>query len=126
MRKFIFLITIALVALVVIYHDRIFLRDPLAKVERNSVVVPGARVFINYSNDILVQEDSGRHMFVVQNYNRIPGAPTGLSCLEGMICITPSDQAVPGIADPGKQAAMSDREVSFTDALGSRVHVQIR
>ncbi len=126
MRKFILLTIVVLVALAVMYHDRIFLRDPLGKLERNGVAVPDARVFINYSNDILVQEDSGRRMFVVQNYNKLPGSPTGLTCIQGMLCVTPSDQAAPGAAESGKQADMSDREVSFTDALGSRVHVQIR
>lgn len=126
MRKLILLSVVVLIALAILYHDRIYLRDPLGKVARNGVAVPDARVFINYSNDILVQEDSGRRMFVVQNYNRLPGSPAGLNCIQGMLCITPSDEAVPGTADPGKQADMSDREVSFTDLLGSRVHVQIR
>ncbi len=126
MRKFILLLTVALIALAIVYQNRLFLRDPLGKLERNGVAVPDARVFINYSNDILVQEDSGRQMFVVQNYNKLPGSPTSLTCIQGMLCVTPSDQAFPGNADTGKQADMSNREVSFTDALGSRVHVQIR
>ena len=126
MRKFLLLLTVALIALALIYHQRLFLRDPLGKVERDGVVVPDARVFINYSNDVLVQENGGRRMFVVQNDNKLPGSPTGLSCIQGMLCVTPSDQAVPGTATPENQASMSDREVSFTDSLGSHVHVQIR
>ena len=126
MRKLILLIIVAIIALAVVYHDRLFLRDPLGKVERNGAPVADARVFINYSNDILVQEDGGRQMFVVQSYNKLPGSPAGLTCIQGMLCVTPSDQAVPGAASPGKEATMSDREVSFTDDLGSRVHVQIR
>ena len=126
MRKLILLSILALIALAVVYHDRLFLRDPLGKVERNGVAVADARVFINYSNDILVQEESGRRMFVVQNYNRLPGTPTGLTCIQGMLCVTPSDQAVPGTATPSEQAEMSNREVSFTDSTGSRVHVQLR
>ena len=126
MRKFILLLTVALIALAVIYHARLFLRDPLGKLERNGAPVSDARVFINFYNDVLVQEDSGRQMFVVQNGNKLPGSPTGLTCIQGMLCVTPSDQAVPGTPDPGKKASMSDREVSFTDASGSRVHVQIR
>ncbi len=126
MRRFILLTVIVLIALAAIYHDRLFLRDPLGKVERNGASVPDARVFINYSNDILVQEDSGRRMFIVQNVNRLPGSPDRLTCIQGMLCITPSDQVVPGAADPGKEAVMSNREVSFTDPLGSQVHVKIR
>ncbi len=126
MRRFLLLAIVAITALAVIYHNRLFLRDPLGKVERNALTVPGARVFINYSNDILVQEDGGRHMFVVQAYNKLPGSPTGLTCIQGMLCVTPSDQAVPGAPEAGKKAVMSDREVSFTDSEGSHVHVTIR
>lgn len=126
MRKLLFLTLIVLVALAVIYHDRLFLRDPLGKLERNGVVVNDARVFINYSNDVLIQEDDGHRMFVVQNYNKLPGSPAGLTCIQGLLCVTPSDQAVPGSAEPSNRAQMSDREVSFTDSLGSRIHVQIR
>jgi hypothetical protein len=126
MRKLILLLTVALIALAVLYHARLFLRDPLGKVERNGAPVPDARVFINYWNDILVQEDNGHRMFVVQNINKLPGSPAGLTCIQGLLCITPSDQAVPGTADASTQAEMSAREVSFTDSLGSHVHVQIR
>lgn len=126
MRKLFLLITIVLIALAVIYHDRIFLRDPLGKLERNGAAVDGARIFINYSNDILVQEDGGRRMFIVQNYNKLPGSPTGLTCIQGMMCVTPSDQASSDIADSANKAQMSSREVSFTDSLGSHIHVQIR
>lgn len=126
MRRFILLLTVALIVLAILYHQRLFLRDPLGKVERNGIAVADARVFINYSNDILVQEEGGRRMFVVQNYNRLPGAPAGLTCFQGLLCLTPSDQAVPGPADPDRAAAMSNREVSFVDSLGARVRVQIR
>jgi len=126
MRRFILLTLVALIALAAIYRDRLFLRDPLGRLERNGVAVSGARVFINYSNDVLVQEDSGRQMFVVQNLNKLPGSPTGLTCIQGMLCVTPSDQAVPGLPEPGKEAVMSNRDVSFTDPVGSVVHVKIR
>ena len=126
MRKLILLLTVALIALAVLYHQRLFLRDPLGKLERNGAPVPDARIFINYTNDILVQENGGRTMFVVQNWNKLPGSPGGLTCIQGMLCLTPSDQAVPGTPDPGREASMSDREVSFTDSDNVRVHVQIR
>lgn len=126
MRKFILLLTVALIALAVVYHQRLFLRDPLGRLDRNGVPVPDARIFINYSNDILVQENGGRQMFVVQNVNKLAGSPAGLTCIQGLLCITPSDQAVPGNPEPRQEAAMSDREVAFTDDGGSRVHVRIR
>ncbi len=126
MRRFVTLLTLVLIVLGILYHQRIFLRDPLGRLERNGASVPGARIFINYSNDVLVQEDSGRQMFVVQNINRLPGSPAGLTCIQGMLCLTPSDIAVPVPSTPGPLATMSNREVSFTDDLGSHVRVTIR
>jgi len=125
-RKFLLLSVVATIALAIVYQDRLFLRDPLGSVERNGIPVAGARVFINYSNDVLVQEDSGRRMFIVQHYNRLPASPSGLTCFQGMLCLTPSDRSASGTPDPGREASMSDREVAFTDNLGSRVHVRIR
>ena len=126
MRKLILLIVLVVIVLAVVYRDRLFLRDPLGKVERNGIAVPGARVFINFENDTLVQEDGGRRMFLVQNYNRLPASPQGLTCLQGLLCVTPSDQAVTGAADNLHQARMSDREVSFPEASGDQVLVVIR
>ena len=129
MRRFIVLLTLALIALAVVYRNRLFLRDPLGKLERNGAPGADARIFINYSNDVLVQQDGGRRMFVVQNINKLPGSPTGLTCIQGLLCVTPSDiavQAVEGTPEPGRQATMSDREVSFTDDTGALTHVQLR
>ena len=127
MRKFILLSTLVLVALVILYRNRIFLRDPLGRLERNGVAAPDSRVFINYSNDVLIQESSGRQMFVVEHGNRLPGTPSGLTCIQGLLCITPSNAAtVPSTPAPGTEATMSNREVSFTEAGGARIHIRIR
>ncbi len=126
MRRFLTLLTLALIVLAIIYHQRLFLRDPLGRLERNGAPVSDARIFINYTNDVLVQEDSGRRMFVVQNVNRLPGSPAGLTCIQGMLCVTPSDIAVPATSAPAQLATMSNREVSFTDDLGAHVRVTIR
>ena len=46
---------VLLVVVAVVYRQRLFLRDPLGKVERNGIRVDGASVFINYYNDVLIQ-----------------------------------------------------------------------
>ena len=122
------LVAVVLVVLAVVYRDRLYLRDPLGKLERDGKSVADARVFINYSNDVLVQESQGTRMFVVQNWNRAAATPAGLTCLQGMLCLTQADRVldVQAAQGPKTQAQMSDREVSFTDDLGSRVRVVIR
>ena len=114
---------------VAVFRQRIFVRDPLGKVERNGVAQDGARLFINYSNDVLV-EDSTQHQFVlVQGWNALPGVPQHLFCLTGMVCWTDADKAavlpVDGVG--GKTpAVMNAKEVTFVDEAGARVRVALR
>jgi hypothetical protein len=121
--------TLLLVVFVAVFRQRIFVRDPLGKVERGGVAQDGMRVYINYSNEVLV-EDSARHQFVlVQEWNKLPGVPQHLFCLTGMMCWTDADKAavfpVEGVG--GKTAAaMSAKEVTFVDESSARVRVELR
>jgi hypothetical protein len=121
--------TLLLVVFVAVFRQRIFVRDPLGKVERNGVAQDGTRLYINYSNDVLV-EDSAQHQFVlVQGWNALPGVPQHLFCLTGMVCWTDADRAavfpVEGVG--GKTpAVMSAKEVTFVDPSGARVRVGLR
>jgi hypothetical protein len=114
---------------VAVFRQRIFVRDPLGKVERSGVAQDGVRTYINYSNDVLV-EDSARHQFVlVQGWNGLPGVPQHLFCLTGLMCWTDADKAavfpVDGVG--GKTpAVMSAKEVTFVDDSGARVRVGLR
>jgi hypothetical protein len=128
MRRFLVLLTLVLVALAVVYRDRLYLRDPLGKMARDGVEQEDARVFINYENDVLVREKGGSEMFVVQHWNGQPATPGGLTCVEGMLCVTPADRVVDvgEVASTRAAAQMTDRAVSFTDATGAKVLVTIR
>jgi hypothetical protein len=110
-------------------RQRLFVRDPLAKVERNGVVVEGARVFINYSNDVLVEEPGLAKRYVVQHWNMQPGVPESLSCVRWMACWTQADRAESAsLGGEGYQpkVEMSSHEVSFVDGNGVPVKVTLR
>jgi hypothetical protein len=121
--------TLLLATFVAVFRQRIFVRDPLGKVERGGVAQDGTRVYINYSNDVLM-EDSARHQFVlVQGWNALPGVPQHLFCLTGLMCWTDGDKAavfpVEGVG--GKTpAVMSAKEVLFVDESGAKVRVALR
>jgi hypothetical protein len=121
--------TLLLAVFVVVFRQRIYVRDPLGKVERSGVAQDGMRVYINYSNDLLV-EDSARHQFVlVQGWNALPGVPQHLFCLTGLMCWTDADNAavfpVEGVG--GKTpAVMNAKEVTFVDESGAKVRVGLR
>ena len=128
MRRFLVLLTLALIGLAAMYRDRLYLRDPLGKIARNGVEQADARIFINYENDVLVREKHGTEMFVVQHWNGLPATPAGLTCIEGMLCVTPADRVVDiGEAAGGRvPAEMTDRAVSFKDGQGDTVLVTVR
>ena len=110
------------------YRQRLFLRDPLGKVERNGMRVDGARVFINYYNDVLIQSADGGQPYLVQR-GSVPGTPAKLSCLRGMVCWTEADSAatVPlGRVDYRPNLMMNSKEVTFQDGNDDGVRVVLR
>jgi hypothetical protein len=118
-----------LVIFVAVFRQRIFVRDPLGKVERSGVAQDGARVYINYSNDVLV-EDSAKHEFVlVQGWSGLPGVPQHLFCLTGLMCWTDADKATvfPMEGAGGRtRATMNAKEVTFVDESGAGIRVELR
>ena len=129
MRKILIVGTLLLVVFVAVFRQRIFVRDPLGKVTRNGVAQDGTRLYINYSNDVLV-EDSARHQFVlVQGWSTLPGVPQRLACLIGLVCWTDADKAavfpVEGVGGR-TPAVMTAKEVTFVDESGTKVRVELR
>jgi hypothetical protein len=121
--------TLLLAVFVAVFRQRIFLRDPVGKVQRNGVAQDGARVYINYSNDVLV-EDSASHEFVlVQGWSSLPGAPQHLFCFTGLMCWTDADRAtvfpLEGVGGRTR-AVMSAKEVTFLDGSGAAARVELR
>jgi hypothetical protein len=129
LRKILIVGTLLLVIFVAVFRQRIFLRDPLGKVERNGVAQDGARLFINYSNDVLVEDTVGHQFVLVQGWSALPGVPQHLFCLTGLMCWTDADKATvfPLGGVGGKtRAVMSAKEVSFVDESGAGVMVKLR
>ena len=128
MKRVVIVDVVLLVVVAVVYRQRLFLRDPLGKVERNGMRVDGARVFINYYNDVLVQSAEGGQLYLVQR-GSVPGTPVKLSCVRGMMCWTEADGAatVPlGRVDYRPNLVMSSKEVTFQDGNDDGVRVVLR
>ena len=128
MTRILLLLTIVFVAVVALNGQRIFLRDPLGSVERAGVHVDGAKVFINYPNDALVQE--GSQVYLVQGWNKMPGVPVKLSCVQELACLTDGDHAQSLPMEVGGRRAsgvsMTNREISFVDGGGVTVRIILR
>jgi len=129
LKKLLVLMVLALAVFVAVQRQRIFLWDPLARVERAGVKLRDVRVMINYSNDVLLDDRSTntRRLYLVQHWNGIPERPAGpLKCLEFLACMTDADRAAGEKLAGAKPATMHSRLVEFTDENGTPVRVALR
>jgi hypothetical protein len=129
LRKILILGTLILILFVAVFRQRLFLRDPLGKVERNGVAVDGARLYINYSNDVLVEEPGAQRRYLVQGWSGVPGLPKRLACVTGMLCWTDADQASVFPLNDNRtttRATMNAKVVTFTDESGATVTAKLR
>ena len=132
MRKLLIVVLIVLVVAVVVLRQRLFLRDPLGKLYVNNVEITTARVFINYTNDVVVttaNTDASPAIFLVQHWDGVPGRPQAVNCMSTLVCLSEDDHAnkVPlGGRNYNPKTTMSDRDVTFVDYGGDTQHVVIR
>jgi hypothetical protein len=130
MKKILLLVVLFTLGFIWVNRQQVFVWDPLATVYKGDVKQSGAQVFINYSNDVLVEQKANRTL--VQGWNKVPGTPVVLDCLRWLACMTDAAHAktLPvewngkGKYDP--RVAMTSREVSFVDGDGAAVRVTLR
>src|SRR5450631_3965237 len=93
MKKILLLMFIALIVWIVVYRERVYLRNPVATVYREDVKQSGVQVYFNYLNDVLLIKDSdpGGYRILVQNWDRTPGTPLRLICLPWTACFTEAE-----------------------------------
>jgi hypothetical protein len=125
MKKLLTLLLLAFVVFLVLYHQRLFLRDPLGSLYVDGTKVP-AQIYINYSNDVLVLRSDAQPL-IVQNWDHTPGNTKVLPCLRFMACLTEADQApkFPLAVKPA-QVTMTNREVAFPDEQNKPTRIVIR
>ena len=134
MRIIAFLLLVVLTVWIFFNRERLFIRDPKASVYLNGAKQSDVEVYFNFSNDILLQRNNGDRApsrTVVQQWDKMPGTPTSLTCLRWMACLSPADHApmVPISAD-GKSAydpkvTMEGHLITFVDAAGAQVRVEL-
>ena len=84
------------IVVLVVFRQRLFLRDPIAKVERNGLQQTEYRVYLNYFNDILVEDLAQDRRYLVQSKDgvpMVPGIPGHLGCIRGLACLTEENYA---------------------------------
>ncbi len=126
------LLFLLLIGFILLNRQRIYLRDPLARVVREGQPVSGIKVLINYSNDVLLDDASvpgQRRTYLVQHWNQrleIPTAP--LKCLYGLACLLDADHATAVVLGGVKagSVSMSNTRVSFVGETGVSEEVHLR
>jgi len=134
MKKLFVLAFLILMALILLNRQRVYVRDPLAKVYRGTQKQGGVQVYINYSNDILLikEDDPEPYRTLVQSWNKLPGTPTELKCIHWMACLADADHAtIIPLAPTGKgrfdpQVVKDNRQISFVNAGGTPIRVELR
>ena len=80
---------------IAVNRERLYLRNPIARVYRNNVKQSDVQVFMNYSTDVLLEKDTqpDPYRILVQEWDRAPGTPLSLSCIRWVVCMTATDNA---------------------------------
>jgi hypothetical protein len=114
LKKWIALAVLALVVFLVWNRERVFVRDPLASVTRNDAKTSGEQVYINFSNDVLLENDNPpAHILLIQRGQPV-GIPSKLHCIHWLACLTEAPPATIQDVAPAAET-MTNRLVSFSD-----------
>jgi hypothetical protein len=126
-KKLMVLVVLLAIAFVVYNRQRVYVRDPLGSVTRDGVKERGAQVFINYSNDVLLENDNPPMYVTLVQHGQPVGTPAKIGCIHFVVCMTNADVAKLIAIDSGAGAeSMSNTAVTFRDANGHQTVVTLR
>jgi hypothetical protein len=128
MRRLVWLVVVVVACLWVYRNrERLFVRDPLGSVTRNGVKERGAQVYINYSNDVLLENDNDPMYLHLLERGQPVSAPTSMKCIHYLVCLMAGYPEPQTFALPGTRLeSMSDREVVYRDLQGRQADVRLR
>jgi hypothetical protein len=126
-RKFIVLLLVVAAVFVVWNRQRLYVRDPLGSVMRDGAKEQGAQVFINYSNDVLLENyNAPMYVTLIQHGERV-GTPAVLHCVAYVVCLLDADVATLIDVDAGaKVTSMSGKGMEYREANGGDTVVTLR
>jgi hypothetical protein len=113
-KKLIALLVILLVVFVVVERKRVYVRDPLASATHAGQKVSGEQVYINFYNDVLLENDNPPMLVMLVEKNQPVGVPTKLRCIHWVACLTDADAASTLPLNASVQS-MSAKAVRFLD-----------
>jgi hypothetical protein len=125
MKKLLFVLLVVLIAFLYINRHRVYVRDPLASLTRNGVTEPGAQVFINHANEVLIENDNPPIYTTLIQHGLPIGAPARIYCLHWLICMT-TDVHPPLLVTVAPADTMTDKLVTYRDRDGRSAIVTLK
>jgi len=117
LKKWIALAVVVVLAIVAYNRNRLYVRDPLGSVTRNDVKEAGAQVYINFSNDVLIENDNAPAYTLLVQHGAHTGSPAQLYCLHWLLCMTDADAATLTQPPPSiVMEQMSRKSIRFVDS----------
>jgi hypothetical protein len=126
MKKVLLLLVVLFALFVVLNRERLFLRDPLASVIVDDVVQDNTRVYINFSNEVLVEHTVDPISLVIVERNQHIGLPMQLRCMRWTGCLVDADPATLVQTMKGPVGTMDAKMVQYKDDAGKSVTVKLR
>jgi hypothetical protein len=126
-KKVLLLIVVVLAVFAVYNRQRLYVRDPLANVTRDGVEEKGVQVYINYSNDVLLENDNPPRYATLLQKGQPLGSPRVIQCVHWLACLTEADVA-PVLVRTRDQhiEAMTAKAATFRDDAGREAVVTLR
>ncbi len=126
MKKFILLLVVISIVFIIWNRDRLYVRDPFGSVFRNGTKESGAQIFINYSNDALIENDRAPMYITLLQHGQRIGVPATLRCMHFVVCLTDADVATLVVVQDGARvASMNRKEIDFRDGRGRECVVRL-
>ncbi len=118
MKKIIALLVLVAVVFLVFNRYRVYVRDPIATLTRGGVKEDGAQMFINYANDVLIENDNSPRYLELLQHDQHAGVPEKITCIHWVACLLDADVATMLPGSNVHPEVMNSKMVQFRDQKG--------
>ncbi len=118
MKKLFALLVVAFLVFVVVCRYRLYVRDPLATLARAGEKEAGAQVYINFANDVLIENDNAPRYLEVVQHGQHAGVPVKITCVHWLACLLDANVATLLPGSTVHPEVMNSRMVQFRDDKG--------
>ena len=127
LKKLMLLVLVVTSWFAYVNRQRLFVRDPLGSVTRAGVREGGAQVYINYENDVLLENDRAPLYLTILQHGQAVGAPDAMKCIHYLLCLASGYPVPQTTALPGAQLeTMTSQAVRFRDGNGREAVIALR